>query len=73
MGLLVAPNVPSILKTINSDRFHYLQMQKADGAKLKRKLYKKQRKVLAHRKRKLFVKEGGMVHDYGITDITLTQ
>ena len=72
MGLHVAPNVPSILKTLNSDRFYYLQMQKTDGAKLKRKLYKKQRKVIEHKKRKLFVKEGGMAHDYGITD-TLTQ
>uniref|UniRef100_A0A1X7V352 Uncharacterized protein n=1 Tax=Amphimedon queenslandica TaxID=400682 RepID=A0A1X7V352_AMPQE len=70
MGLSVAPNVPSILKTQNSDRFYYLQMQKTDGAKLKRKLYNK---VLEHRKMKLFVKEGGVVHDYGITDTTLTQ
>ena len=65
MHLPVLDNLPNILKKLNVDRFSDLQSKKTDVAKAKRILYKRKRKVFEHQRRKLFVKNSAMIHDYG--------
>ena len=68
MDLPEVPNLKYILKELNEDRFLYLQNQKTDEAKSKRKLYKKHRKVDEHQARMLFVQKSAMMHNYGFDE-----
>ena len=60
LDLLEVPNLKYILKELNEDRFLYLQRQKTDKAKSKRKLDKKHCKVNA---RMLFVQKSTRFDD----------
>ena len=74
MHLPVLDNLQYILKQLNVVRFSCLQSKKTDVAKAKRKLYKRNRKVFEHQRRKLFVKNSAMNHDYGdvsMEDVTI--